>query len=74
MCPVFYFFKTLEKKLEILLCVGKVEALLQFLVYVLACANCKWACFSVVIYVLNPILGLSLLLLFSPSILALIAK
>ena len=39
----FLFFKALEKKNEILFWVGEVEALLQFLVCALACANCKCA-------------------------------
>lgn len=55
----FLFFKALEKKIEIthffivfigvrdcfavLFWVGEVEALLQFLVCALACANCKCA-------------------------------
>jgi hypothetical protein len=40
---VFYSLKALEKIFEILLSVGKVEALLQALVCALACAACKCA-------------------------------
>jgi hypothetical protein len=39
----FIFFEALEKYFETLFRVGEVEALLQFLVCALVCANCKCA-------------------------------
>jgi hypothetical protein len=38
-----FFLKRWKKYFEILFWVGEVEALLQFLVCALACANCKCA-------------------------------
>jgi hypothetical protein len=40
---VLFFLKRWKKYFEILSWVGEVEALLQFLVCALACANCKCA-------------------------------